>query len=143
VLGFPHEAVPDGHVAAPHHVYIGALLALLVVWLVSDDYPGREPWLVATGVVTALLAFGLVWRWYPAVGAALTLLSLCVALAALCARPYWAAYEWVGHRGLALLGVLIALDDAVEHAFPVPTPLDWFWSEWLFPVVRWIETLAA
>lgn len=132
---FPYEAVPDGYVAAPHHLYIGALLALLVVWVVSDDYAGREAWVVGAAVLVAVGAFWLVWRWYPAVGAALVLLSLCVALAALCARPYWAAYEWVGHRGLALLGVLIALDDALEHAFGWPMPLDLFWKHWLYGVV--------
>jgi hypothetical protein len=132
---FPSEAVPDGHVAAPHHVYLGVLMVLLAVWMVSDDHPGREPWLVGAAVLVAVGAFGLTWRWYPAVGAALTLLSLCVALAALCGRPYWAAYSWVGFRGAALLGVLVALDDALEHAFGWPMPLDLFWKHWLYGVV--------
>jgi len=30
-------------------------------------------------------------------------------------------------RTVALLGVLIAADDAVDHALPVTTPLQWFW----------------
>ncbi|WP_135853162.1 hypothetical protein [Halorussus salinus] len=45
----------------------------------------------------------------------------------------------VGHRGLALVGVLVALDDALEHAFGWPTPLDLLWSRWLYPAVRVVE----
>lgn len=104
-------------------------------WIVTDDPIDREAWLVATSVLGALFAFGLTWRYYPPVGTALTLLSLGVALAAVVGRPYWAAYSWVGFRGAALLGVLVALDDAVEHAFGWPMPLDLFWKHWLYGVV--------
>ena len=111
--------------------------------MVSDNYRDCEAWVVAGGALTALVAFALTWRHYPAVGAALTLLGLLVAFAAVVIRPYWAAYSWVGLRGAALLAVLVALDDAVEHAFPVGSPLDWFWIEWLYPAVRVIEAIAV
>lgn len=136
---FPDESIPDGTVFAPHHLYTGVLPVLGSVWMVGDDVPGQEPWVVAGGVVVALVSFLLVWQWYPTVGAALTLLGLCVALGAVCAPGFWSGYAWVGHRGLAFLGGLIALDDAIEHAFPVSTPLDWAWTEWLHPMVQAFE----
>lgn len=51
------------------------------------------------GVGIAVFAFGLCWRYYPVTGATGT-----------------------------LVGLSIALDDAVSHAFGVTTPLDWFWT---------------
>jgi uncharacterized membrane protein len=137
---FPSETIPDGDVLAPHHLYFGVLALLLVAWVVSDDYRDREAWAIAVGALAALVGFTLTWRHYPTVGAAMTLAGLSAALVALTVRPYWAAYSWLGFRGAALLAVSIALDDAVEHALGVPTPLDELWSRWLFPVVvRTIE----
>jgi hypothetical protein len=75
---FPHEAVPDGAVFAPHHFWIG--------------------------VGIAVFAFGLTWRYYPVTGAVGT-----------------------------LVGLSIALDDAVSHAFGVPTPLDLLWANYIHP----------
>jgi hypothetical protein len=72
-MTFPYESVPDGAVFAPHHLYVGLLVAGF--------------------------SFALVWRFYPVTGALGT-----------------------------LLGVLVALDDAVSHAFGVWTPLDWVWT---------------
>lgn len=60
-----------------------------------------------TGLIIAGFAFTLVWRWYPVAGATGT-----------------------------ILGVLIALDDALSHAFGVWTPLDWFWKAYLSGVIR-------
>lgn len=103
----------------------------------------------------------------PFLGAVGTLAGLAGALAAVAASPFWSAWRWtrdvdvstgglrsipvrlvarvwsvVTVRSVTALGVLIALDDAVEHAFGVPTPLDWFWAAflhgWLAEAVRWI-----
>lgn len=52
-----------------------------------------------SGVIIALFSFALMWRFYPVFGATGT-----------------------------ILGLLIALDDAVSHAFGVPTPIDWLWT---------------
>lgn len=79
------EQIPDGHVFAPHHFYIGILVAVF--------------------------AFVTVWKWYPTLGAMLT-----------------------------LVGVLVALDDVIQHAFQVDTPLHHLWWIVLYPVVRWIES---
>lgn len=75
-MRWPAEAVPDGVVLAPHHLYIGLSMALF--------------------------GFMFVWRLYPRAGATLT-----------------------------LLGVLVAADDAVSHAFGVWTPLDALWRVYL------------
>lgn len=132
---FPHEAVPDGHVAAPHHFYIGVGLLGAVVWVVGDNYRRREPLLAGGGALLALFGFCLTWQWYPVVGAALTLAGLCVALLGVCwPRGLWADYP-LRMRLAALLGVAIALDDAIEHAFPIGSPLDWLWMHYLYPLI--------
>ncbi|QHS17941.1 hypothetical protein GWK26_12715 [haloarchaeon 3A1-DGR] len=61
--------------------------------------------------------FQYVWPYYPRVGAAGTLAAV----------------------GLSGLGVLVALDDVVEHSMPVPTPLDELWVRVIYPIVRRIE----
>lgn len=80
------EPIPDGAVLAPHHFYVGVLLA----WF----------------------SFMFVWWIYPRTGAALT-----------------------------LLGLYIALDDAVQHAFSVHTPLHHLWWGVLYPIVRFFESV--
>lgn len=80
-MSFPAEQIPDGAVVAPHHLYVGLLVAGF--------------------------SFALVWRWYPITGATGT-----------------------------LLGLAIALDDALSHALGVPTPLDWVWTAHLAQYVK-------
>jgi len=125
---FPADAIPDGAALAPHHAYVGLLLALLAVALVWDDAARKEPWVVAAGIALALFAFASVWTWYPETGAGLALLGVTVALLAPLGLQFWAEYAWLGPRGLALLGAVVALDDVLEHAFGVATPLDWLWT---------------
>jgi hypothetical protein len=133
--GFPSDTIPDGAPFGPHHIYLGALVALLVVWIVSDDRGDREAWLVGAALLAALFGFALTWQYYPPVGAAITLAGLTTAVVAALVRPYWAGYAWVGHRGVLLVGLLVALDDALEHAFGWPMPLDLLWKRWLFDFV--------
>lgn len=125
---FPHEAVPDGAVLGPHHVYIGLMLALLAIALVWDDAPSREPWVGAVGILVGLFAFVTVWPFYHETGAVLALSGVVLALLAPVFLPFWTDYAWIGPRGLALLGALVALDDVAEHAFGIWTPLDWLWG---------------
>lgn len=40
---------------------------------------------------------------------------------------------------LSGLGLLVAVDDVVEHATNLPTPLDEFWSRWLAPFVNRLD----
>jgi len=42
-------------------------------------------------------------------------------------HPVAAVGRVVTPRTVALLGVLIAYDDAVDHSLPVTTPFQWFW----------------
>jgi len=124
VAGFPHEGVPDGAVFGPHHLYIGVATLLLAVWVVSNNLPHREPLLAAVGALTALFAFATIWPYYHGTGAALALTGLLVALVGVCwPGGVWAVYplRW---RLVALMGVLVAFDDVIEHAFGMWTPLD-------------------
>lgn len=57
-------------------------------------------------------------------GAALTLVGLLAALLAVLLRGgYWSDVPLVA-RLAVLVGVLIAVDDAADHALPFTTPLD-------------------
>ncbi len=135
MIPFPADAIPDGAALAPHHAHIGLLLALLAVALVWDDAAGKEPWAVAGGIMLALFAFASIWTYYPETGAGLALFGVAVAIVAPVALQFWQSYPWIGPRGVALLGALVAADDVIEHAFGVRTPLDWFWTEFLVRVV--------
>jgi len=132
---FPHEAVPDGAVFGPHHLYVGLLVLAVAVHVVSDDYPRREPLLALVGGLTALFAFATVWPYYHEVGALLAFAGLLVALGGVAVPGgMWAAYplRW---RLVAFVGVLVALDDVAEHAFGWLTPGEWVWRAVLYPLV--------
>lgn len=62
------------------------------------------------GVFLSLFAFVTIWDLYPVTGATLT-----------------------------IVGLLIALDDILSHAFGVPTPLDLLWKKLLYPVLSRVE----
>jgi len=128
-VSFPHEAVPDGAVFGPHHLYVGLLVLLIAVFVVADDYRQREPLVAIVGAVLALFAFATVWPFYSGTGAAGALAGCTLALVGVCwPGGMWAAYplKW---RLVAFAGVLIAADDAVSHAFGVWTPLDAGWGQ--------------
>lgn len=125
---FPADTVPDGAVFGPHHAYIGLLLALLAVAMVWDNAPHKEPLLTAAALLGAIFAFATVWPFYPATGALLTLAGVAVAILGPVFLPFWSSYAWLGPRGVAILGAFVALDDVAEHAFGIPTPLEWLWT---------------
>lgn len=81
---FTPEPVPDGAVLAPHHFYIGILIA----WF----------------------GFMFVWKYYPKTGSLLT-----------------------------IVGLLIAIDDTIQHMFAVKTPLHYFWWGVLYPCIKIVE----
>lgn len=154
VAGFPHDRVPDGTIVAPHHYVTGLLVAAFAVYLVSGD-DGKKPYTVAGMAVSA---FAWVHLWAgpsPFLGAVGTLLGVLVALWAVVAGPRWSDAPWVADDGgrlrrwltprtVAAVGLLVALDDVVEHAFGVWTPLDGVWAaylyRWLGEAVRWLAT---
>ena len=128
-MTFPAESVPDGVIGAPHHLYIGVLVLAVAILVVADDYARREPLLALTGTLLALFAFATVWPYYHVTGALLTLAGLLVVLIGI----LWPGGMWSGYplvwRAVAFLGLYIAADDAVSHAFGVWTPLDAGWGQ--------------
>lgn len=129
---FPHEAVPDGTVWVAHHytyLVAAALFASLTVW---DDYRDREPLAVSGALSVGVFAFLFMWpiRGYHALGAVLALAGPAVAIAAVLrpASPWRQPATGGGYPASTAAAVVLlatgALDDAVEHAFGVPTPLD-------------------
>lgn len=64
------------------------------------------------GVALALSLFGFasIWTYYPATGAS-----------------------------FAFIGLLVALDDVIEHITPYPTPLDQVWKRVIHPIIVRIE----
>ena len=70
------------------------------------------------GVAVMWFSFEYVWgTGYSVVGALLTLAGV----------------------GVSGLGLLVTLDDVVEHSFDVPTPLDELWTRWLAPAVHRLD----
>ncbi len=132
---FPAEPIPDGAIFAPHHFTLGVMLLLFVVWRVSDDIRDKEAWIVALSAGASIVGFLFTWKYHPVTGALLTLIGVVTAGVAILSRQYWRRYNWLGSRGVALLSVLIALDDAIEHSFGIPTPLDLAWSHFIYPVI--------
>lgn len=89
-------------------------IALLLDRYPAEDEPDGDvllPHHFYLGVIVAFYAFFFAWGTYPTVGAT-----------------------------LSVLGLLIALDDVVNHAFGVPTPLDSLWSRFLRPVVKRLDS---
>ena len=134
-VNFPVEVVPDGHVMGPHHLYLGVGAMLYVAALVWDNYARREPVVFAAAALAALFAFQYVWPFYPEAGAGLSLLALLVGLLAPVVRMGYWSDVCLALRVAAVVAVMVVLDDVVSHAFGVWTPLDWFWSVALYPVV--------
>jgi len=135
---FPVESVPDGAIFAPHHYIYGLLLVAALVAVVWDNFPDREPLLVALGAGAGLFGFLLVWPWYAAAGATLSLAGPVICLAAVllgwsgtAVGGVWDEYP-VRYRVGVVVFSLVALDDAVEHSFGVWTPLDAAWGAGLY-----------
>lgn len=131
---FPYEAEPDGAVFGPHHFYLGVILVLLVCWMIYDTESETGPWGVAGLTLLSVFAFSLTWPYYPVVGALGVLVLLGTATAISVVRPLWWRYGLLARSAL-LLGLLVALDDALNHALGWRTPLDVLWIEYLHPYV--------
>ena len=140
---WPVDTVPDRTVLAPHHFWTGLLLVYFAIWHIADDYVHREPSSAMAGVLVGVIGF-LAWEWHPILGAVLSHAGLLVILYAVAVGDYLTEYRWFGHRGVVLLGLLIAADDAVEHAWGIWTPLDSLvWAEWIIPVLHWARRTLA
>lgn len=142
-MSFPAEAVPDGALFAPHHFLYGCYLALVVCWVVGDDYRHVEPLGVLLGLGLALFGWAHLWRFYPVAGALFVLGGLAVATLAVpfgieisgyTVGGFYARYGW---WATVVLGLWLAFawDDAISHVFGVWTPVDAAWRAWLVPVM--------
>ena len=136
-MDFPAEQIPDGAIFAPHHYIYGTLLALITVFIVWDNYRAREPLLAALGASTGLFGFLFVWQFYPVAGALMSLVGPLITIVAVSlgwtgtsVGDVWDDYP-LRYRVAAIFFSLVALDDAVEHAFDIPTPLDIIWGRFL------------
>jgi len=134
ILQFPAERIPDNAIFAPHHYYLGVVLCLFVCLIVWDNYRSREPWLVMAISIAGLIAFGLTWPYYPVTGAIVSIATPILAMFALLTRrEYWSDIKHIPQI-LIFIGLLIALDDAVDHALPLTTPLEYL-AQYLLPLI--------
>lgn len=77
----------------------------------EPDGDATAPHHMWVGLAVAAFGFGSVWKYYPVTGSLMT-----------------------------LAGLLIALDDAIEHTFDVETPLDMLWKKLIYPfLMRRVE----
>lgn len=131
-MPFPAEQVPDGNVWLVHHFVYAVWGALFVCWLVTRD--DQKPWAAVGGLLFALFSWYHVWPTaYSTAGAAGVLTGLAVAnLAVVWRRPWRMGYA-SNLRVVCLLCLLIAWDDALQHAFGLWMPLDWVWKAFLLP----------
>lgn len=136
-MNFPAEAVPDGALFAPHHFLYGCYLALVVLWVVGDDYRHIEPLAVLLGIGVALFGWAHMWKFYPVAGATFVLSGLTVSTLAIRIGIDILGYEFGDFYTtygklptlILLLCLLIAWDDALSHAFGIWTPLDAIWNQ--------------
>lgn len=135
-MTFPYDTVPDGAVMAPHHLYIGFGLLVVAILIVWDDRPA-DPVATLLSALAVFFGFLFVWPYYAVVGAAMTLFGLAAApVAAYVDRDvFLEARSTKTAIGMAVAGWLIAVDDVIEHAFGIPTPLDLLFNEVLRPLL--------
>lgn len=62
-----------------------------------------------------------------------------VALSVFGFASVWPYYSLTG-ASMALIGLLIALDDVIEHMTGFTTPLDLLWKRIVYPLVRRLES---
>jgi len=141
-LVWPVDVIPDATVLAPHHYYIGPLVALFVILHVADDKPDKEPSFTILGVLVALFGF-LTWQWHPIAGATLSHIGALI-LGISVFLPFMQQYNWQGHRGLLFIGWLVMMDDLIEHAWGIATPLDSIlWADVIVPALQYLRQLLG
>jgi hypothetical protein len=125
---FPYHAIPDGSAAQPHRNARAIEQAIVPEQMVWDRYPRHDPWIELTDIQTGHDGFQMIWTRYPAMGATLVLASNAVVILSPIVLPTWREYwPWPQRVAVVALG-LLALDDSVQHALGVWTPLDAAWK---------------
>jgi hypothetical protein len=131
---FPYHEVPDGSIFVPHHFIWAMAIAIIPLLVIWDNDPYREPWLAVASIGIGLIAFIFVWRVHHVLGAAVAVIATIVAAIALLSRLFLFRGDWpVFPIAVALVLVLVASDDVLQHAFGWETPLDWVWKNHLRP----------
>jgi FtsH-binding integral membrane protein len=138
ITQFPADRVPDGDVFAPHHLWLGLIGLLLGAAMAWDDQQA-DPALTVGGAALTAFSFGFVWPYYATVGALGTLLGLAASAIGLTTES---GLFRRSHMAVAAVGLAIAVDDAVEHAVGISTPLDVLFNEVLLPIILAIEAAA-
>jgi hypothetical protein len=136
-MSFPVDTIPDGAIFAPHHYTYGMLLVLVMIFVVWDNFRDREPLLSVLATGSGLFSFLYVWPFYPVAGAigsvvapVLVIGVVLMGWAGLSVGDVWDDYP-VLYRAMTIVFSILALDDAVEHAFGVWTPFDALWQAYL------------
>ena len=129
---FPYHTIPDGSVWRSHHYNYAVLFTLILSFTVWDDYRKIEPLGVVGGLLLSTFAWFFMWGSTagakPVIGATLTLLGLLISLAFIVLNPIWyKKYPSWTHVAVGI-GILVALDDVLEHTFGWPMPLDRLWK---------------
>ncbi|WP_158057202.1 hypothetical protein [Halorussus halophilus] len=123
-MPFPAESIPDGALFAPHHFLYGLYLVLFRCARKWDNYPRTEPLVVAGSALFALFGWAHLWRYYPVAGATVCVVgTLGTVVGGLVTTKYGRRWQL-----FVVWSALVALDDAISHAFGVWTPLDWLWN---------------
>lgn len=130
---FPVDRVPDGNAWGAHHFVYAGWAALFVCWIVGDDE--RKPWVVVGGLMVGLFSWYHLWpSGFSTLGALGVLVGLAVATTGAAGRGVWRETTWQLQVG-CLVCLLVAWDDALEHAFGFWMPLNWFWETYLYTAI--------
>lgn len=143
---FPAETVPDGSVAWPHHYALGLYLVALAALVALNDTRTTDPLAVLAGAGIGLFSWFHLWgTGYPVAGALASILGVVVVgLAVVRSVSLPVIGIQIGgfrsrygrdHAIVVLVGLVVAFDDWVSHAFGIWTPLDWIWGVAIYPIM--------
>lgn len=129
-MPFPADGMHDGSIWLAHHFVWASWAALFVCWTAAED--DAKPTIAVSGLLLGLFSWYHIWWLFPVTGAIGVLAGLTIAtLTATIREPWWSRYP--RKVRLAFVGLLlIAWDDAIEHAFGFWMPLDWVWDTYLW-----------
>lgn len=126
-MTFPAEPVPDGAFFGPHHFIYPLYIVLLLYFIYMNDDPDSKPISIPFGAGIALFGWFHLWPFYPVTGTIAALIGvLTVIVGATLARDRSPKLR----ASVVVLGI-VALDDWIDHAFHVDTPLSLVFSNYI------------